>query len=512
MIVLILFGILLLAQLGLYFKSRGKFHEYLEPLDKKEYPLKALLPVGLYLLDRLRYSFDTGYDKRLLNKLSEISGARYASYYLRIHWANKIAHIMVGLLVVFFIGGILFLPREKSINSDTPRLTEEGEISRPGFGAGNKKIELEAKIQKGEVERVERFTIPVPELPPVTEDEKILAEAKEELTWETFRGRNKDMGKITEALDFPGNDAAFGNKGVIISWESQSPGIISGKGEVTRPPYGEGDKTFQIRALLTKGSSGPAAKYFTVTVLSSDTPVSDRQMVQAAIDKLTLLFGKKGAGPVEEGNKTVQLPGAFEKLAGVTIKWLRPKDESGQDHTGVSFLVFGIFAVGAVAFAFDSNVNKKVRQRRLMLELDFPDFLNKLTLLINAGMTVGKAWEKIVADNKKNGPLYEELSLALSEIRAGKGEKYAYEDFAKRCKVLEITKFVSMVLQNMRKGNSELVGMLKAQADSCWEMRKHAAKRLGEEASTKMLLPMMIMFAAILIIVALPAVMALQVA
>jgi tight adherence protein C len=41
-------------------------------------------------------------------------------------------------------------------------------------------------------------------------------------------------------------------------------------------------------------------------------------------------------------------------------------------------------------------------------------------------------------------------------------------------------------------------------------MRKNAAKRIGEEASTKLLLPMMLMFIAILLIVALPAVLAMR--
>ena len=41
-------------------------------------------------------------------------------------------------------------------------------------------------------------------------------------------------------------------------------------------------------------------------------------------------------------------------------------------------------------------------------------------------------------------------------------------------------------------------------------MRKNAAKRLGEEASTKLLFPMMLMFIAILLIVAMPAVLAMR--
>jgi tight adherence protein C len=52
--------------------------------------------------------------------------------------------------------------------------------------------------------------------------------------------------------------------------------------------------------------------------------------------------------------------------------------------------------------------------------------------------------------------------------------------------------------------------LLRLQADECWELRKLRAKQLGEEASAKLLIPMMIMFVGILIIVVLPAVLQLN--
>ena len=48
---------------------------------------------------------------------------------------------------------------------------------------------------------------------------------------------------------------------------------------------------------------------------------------------------------------------------------------------------------------------------------------------------------------------------------------------------------------------------MREQGRECWEMRKNAAKAIGEQASTKILIPMMIMFLGIVLIVAAPAVM-----
>ncbi|HOP99755.1 MAG TPA: type II secretion system F family protein [Acetivibrio clariflavus] len=175
--------------------------------------------------------------------------------------------------------------------------------------------------------------------------------------------------------------------------------------------------------------------------------------------------------------------------------------------------VYGIFALIVLVITFmlpDSELDKKIKERRTSIQLDFPDFLNKLILLINAGMTVSRAWEKIVTDSKKDSVLYEELNITIADIRSGKPEINAYEDFAKRCKIPEITKFVSVIVQNMKKGNSEMVSILRLQAAECWEMRKRTAKRIGEELSTKLLFPMMIMLIAILIIVASPAIFAMR--
>jgi len=180
------------------------------------------------------------------------------------------------------------------------------------------------------------------------------------------------------------------------------------------------------------------------------------------------------------------------------------------DELDIGYIIFGVLVLGAVVYLTDNELNEKVKKRRLSIQIDFPDFLNKLILLVNAGMTMSRAWEKIITESKKDTPLYNELRTVLADIRGGKSQITAFEDFAKRCRIPEITKFVSVVLQNLSKGSSEMIPILRLQATECWEMRKHAAKRLGEEASTKMLFPMLLMFVAIILIVATPAVLALM--
>jgi len=173
------------------------------------------------------------------------------------------------------------------------------------------------------------------------------------------------------------------------------------------------------------------------------------------------------------------------------------------------FIFCAMCLIGAFLLP-DSKLNAEINKRKLEIMLDFPDFLVKLTLLINAGMNVSNAWEKVSENTDKARALGRELEMALLEIRSGKSESKAYEDFAKRCRIQEVTRVVSILLQNMKKGNAELVSILRIHANECWEMRKNAAKKLGEEASSKMLLPMAIMLLSILLIVTTPAILALR--
>ena len=179
----------------------------------------------------------------------------------------------------------------------------------------------------------------------------------------------------------------------------------------------------------------------------------------------------------------------------------------GDGSNAMLFSAASVIAFIGLPFVTDKGLNDQIEQRRLEIRMEFPEFVNKLTLLVNAGMTISKAWEKIIADNKKDNVLYREMTMAMGEIKAGKPEAVAYEEFARRCQVKEVTKFISVILMNLRRGGAEVVPVLKQQGTECWEMRKAAAKQMGEEAGTKILLPLTIMFLGIILIVATPAVL-----
>ncbi len=251
-------------------------------------------------------------------------------------------------------------------------------------------------------------------------------------------------------------------------------------------------KTYPFKQLL------PMGLWLLDSIHYSYTYKYDQQMLM----KLSDLYGYKNARyylKVHWANKLVLVGFAFLFIITITVI---------MDNVDIPFLIFGLGIIVALFYLLDYEINNKIKKRYLSIQYEFPDFINKLTLLVNAGMTVSRAWEKVVVDNKKDSALYKELQVVLIAVQAGKSEQQAYEAFARRCKIREITKFVSVIIQHLKKGNADLIPTLRLQAIQCWQMRKNVAKRFGEEASTKMLLPMMMMFFAILAIVITPAIMA----
>ena len=246
-----------------------------------------------------------------------------------------------------------------------------------------------------------------------------------------------------------------------------------------------------------------------ITVFQKVIPMSLRSILarhdNQVYQKILEIRGPKDARFYQYIHKGYRLAVALIAAVGASLMGMIMVMQGSTD--GMLLTVASIVAFAAVPFLVDGSLGEDIQKRRLSIQREFPEFVNKLTLLVNAGMTISKAWEKIINENKREHILYREMRYALAEIKAGKPEATAYEEFARRCHVKEVTKFVSVIVMNLKRGGAEVVPVLREQGHECWEMRKNAAKELGEQASTKILLPMMIMFLGIVLIVATPAVL-----
>lgn len=149
-----------------------------------------------------------------------------------------------------------------------------------------------------------------------------------------------------------------------------------------------------------------------------------------------------------------------------------------------------------------SRINSQLKTRREELLLDYPTVLSKMALMINAGMMLRDAW-KIVADSGTR-KLYQEMKRTAVNIANGASEIDAYSEFGTACKINELKKFSSIICQNVEKGNSELVQVMKQLSVEAWNTKKNIAISRGKNAETKLLIPVGITFVAIIIMIMVP--------
>ncbi len=177
-------------------------------------------------------------------------------------------------------------------------------------------------------------------------------------------------------------------------------------------------------------------------------------------------------------------------------------------------IILCVFAFLGLAAGFyilyDGNIMKKAKHRCLQMRLELSELLDRLAVLLDAGVTL---WNSIVivSENSVSGGAFEaELKKTVNAFYSQDGYYFdpesAFEEMALRCDDATVSTFVSLIVQNSRKGTSELAELLRIQAVNSRNERRMLAKQLSDEASTLMLIPSALILASILILVAAPAV------
>ncbi|OKP97447.1 type II secretion system F family protein [Paenibacillus sp. P46E] len=171
----------------------------------------------------------------------------------------------------------------------------------------------------------------------------------------------------------------------------------------------------------------------------------------------------------------------------------------------------GMLAV-ILPFALVSDLHKKVRLREQNIMLELPELLNSIVLLVGAGETVQRAIIRCV-DSRKGDmahPLYKELHKMTAEWDSGYSFQQAFENFSKRCAVQEVSLFTTTVLLNYRRGGADFVLSLRDLSRILWEKRKSVSRTRGEQASSKLVFPMVVIFLIVIVLVGAPALMMLK--
>ena len=187
------------------------------------------------------------------------------------------------------------------------------------------------------------------------------------------------------------------------------------------------------------------------------------------------------------------------------------------DHGWIKPAALGIIAAILLGLRPSQEKRKAAKKRETELLLDYSELVSKLLVYLGAGLTVRNAWfritdsysEALEAGRTGRRAVYEEMCTAALELKKGTGERRVYSDFAHRCGPKCYLKLASILEQSLRTGDGRMEDALQIEMQEAFEQRKNTALRLGEEAGTKLIIPLMLSLIIVMVIVAVPAMLSL---
>ncbi|NEU30503.1 type II secretion system F family protein [bacterium LRH843] len=136
-------------------------------------------------------------------------------------------------------------------------------------------------------------------------------------------------------------------------------------------------------------------------------------------------------------------------------------------------------------------LNQRIRVRQDQIRRELPHILNSISILCEAGMNLFASLREV--SETRDGVLPEEIQRVIKQVGAGMPQAKALEQLTLRCQVDEVSRFVSAVTQTLERGSAGITNVLRQQASEVWETRKKRAQQLGEQASMKLFLPLVLL-------------------
>jgi tight adherence protein C len=163
-----------------------------------------------------------------------------------------------------------------------------------------------------------------------------------------------------------------------------------------------------------------------------------------------------------------------------------------------------IFATAALAWFGPALLVESRAQRRMdQVDRDLPELIDLLIATIEAGLGFAGSLQ-LVAD-RFDGPLGQELRLALQEQKLGLSTEHSLSNLLERCETPSVRAFVRAISQGETLGVS-IGTMMRNLAAETRKRRRQAANEKVQKAPVKMLFPLVFMiFPALLIILLYPA-------
>ena len=394
-----------------------------------------------------------------------------------VRWKKQILCADVGLALAVLA---------QALQNGSSRLTS---LERPDFEGEEQQILVEGLGEEGiplEVQISPRQYKP-------EEARALYQQILEELPGRIL-GENASLSQVEHDLELIREIPEYG---VSLKWESSRPEFVDSYGRVNRQGMGEEKEEVWLRVELTDSHTSETYQ-LQAWVLPETTTPQENALLQ-------LKERLKEEDYAQRYSPVLKLP---EELEGKALAY-----RSLQEPVFASIAFLGVAAALMLVVKERSDREREIKERKNQLLLDYPEPLSKMMIFLGAGMTARNAWEQMTEDylrlrklgKREKRWVYEEMYEACGQMKRGIPEGQAYLEFGRRCGLPCYTKFAGFLEQSRKNGAKNLREHLRLEMEEAYEQRKHEAKRLGEEASTKLLLPLFLMLGVVMVMVAVPA-------
>ncbi|MCR4909077.1 MAG: type II secretion system F family protein [Lachnospiraceae bacterium] len=473
---LILHLLILFVFLFLFFISRKEADD----TEKHSALLKPFYRLALFFTSLRRH----GAADAVPSRLALLNPGESVRDNTRRYYAEK---LMLSAVIIF-LGNLfgLFFAIKSLGNSG---FLESPEIKRPSYGEAERSTVLKAYMDGKPVEGDLNVTVTEQQYTP-EEIRAIFSEIETALD-QVILGENASLDHVDTDLNLVTSLPAYP---VSIEWENDDYTVMDKEGHIEKDFINTEGQLLQLFATLTYFDAHDEYELF------ARVYPRKRSRAEAVFDTLTGEIERTDAESATEA--VMKLPST---LFGKALSY-REK----HSNTGLTLLLMSVIAGCLIYFGQDRELLKQVAAREREMLLNYPEIVSKMTLLIGAGMTLRGAFEKIARDyearkSTKKYYAYEEMCIAVHKMKSGLSEMQAYQDFGTRCEISRYNKLGNLLSQNLKKGSSDLLRLLEEEVRDAFEERKSLARRLGEEAGTKLLLPMGLMLLIVMVIVIVPA-------
>ncbi|MDO4177367.1 MAG: type II secretion system F family protein [Bacillota bacterium] len=202
--------------------------------------------------------------------------------------------------------------------------------------------------------------------------------------------------------------------------------------------------------------------------------------------------------------KKVYLPDRLE--TGEKINW------SVERKTNTAAIAFAVLVLAALVYrGRHAPLKKKLQAEQDSITRQLPEFVNRLVLLLNAGMVLNSAFEKAVEESSDEDYFYGQMHEIYSRVRQTNGSMNSeFRAFAKSRRsagddaARELMRISNIINDNISKG-VELTEKLQAESELLWISRKRNCEERGRLAETKLTLPLTLFLLVLIMITVSPA-------